>query len=73
MKMGSESAQVIECSHIRRGPGKSRPQSLLVAAGGKGSADGGLEGFGHAVVLVGARGPLVSFGQPLSRYLQSTT
>lgn len=38
----------------------------MVAAGGKGSADGGLEGFGHAVVLVGARGPLVSFGQPLS-------
>ena len=27
---------------------------------------GWLEGFGHAVVLVGARGTLVPFGKPLS-------
>lgn len=40
------------------------------AAGSKGSVEGGLEGFGHAVVLVGARGALVHFGQPLS--IQST-
>lgn len=35
------------------------------AAGSKGRVIGGLERFGHAVVLVGARGTLVRFGQPL--------
>lgn len=55
------------CRHYSSWEFEDHTRDAKEAAGGKDAQKvGGLEGFGHAVVLVGARGALVLFRKPLS-------